>query len=576
MLSLNFKKKLLVLSVLLGALGTSHAQKPVIYQTFVRLFGNANTQNLPFGTIQQNGVGKFGDFSDRCLDSLKALHINYIWYMGVISHATTTSYPALGLAADDPDIVKGRAGSPYAIRDYYDVDADLANDPARRMSEFEELVQRTHRHGLKVLIDFIPNHVARTYHEKGIFHNTAHAIGAQDDTSLAFSPKNDFYYIPGQQLQIPIDHRYDSGVVDLPGLDGKFFESPAKATGNDVFSSKPSVSDWYETIKLNYGVDYQKNKTTHFDPIPDLWPKMKSILEFWAAKGVDGFRCDMVEMVPTEFWQWVIPTLKQKYPQLIFIGEAYDTNKYASYLNAGFTYLYDKVGMYDALKAFYSSSNGNAENLDSIEHARSSQQFVRFLENHDEVRVHSSDFTNYPLDAFAAMTVVATMGKNPILLYAGQEVGETADELEGFGTKDSRTTLFDYWSLPHLQAWMNNGKYDGGELPDSLQTLRQKYQDLLAEISENKAFSEGKYHCLFHSPKLIVYTRTYQNLRYLVLVNFDQKKSVDYSVHLSALQSGKNKFSIETIFQSKSIRFHKNKRKLMVQLPAMSGTILKY
>ena len=60
--------------------------------------------------------------------------------------------------------VKGKAGSPHAIKDYYDADPDIATDVPGRMNEFENLVNRTHRAGLKVIIDFVPNHVARQYH----------------------------------------------------------------------------------------------------------------------------------------------------------------------------------------------------------------------------------------------------------------------------------------------------------------------------------------------------------------------------------------------------------------------------
>ena len=67
-----------------------------------------------------------------------------------------TDYRAFGIERDDPDVVKGRAGSPYAIKDYYDIDPDLAVDVNHRMAEFESLVDRTHQHGMKVIIDFVP------------------------------------------------------------------------------------------------------------------------------------------------------------------------------------------------------------------------------------------------------------------------------------------------------------------------------------------------------------------------------------------------------------------------------------
>lgn len=72
-------------------------------------------------------------------------------------------------------------------------------------------------------------------------------------------------------------------------------EYPAKATGNNRFDAYPNINDWYETVKLNYGIDYQNGNTPHFNPIPDTWTKMLDILLFWAGKNIDGFRCDMAE-----------------------------------------------------------------------------------------------------------------------------------------------------------------------------------------------------------------------------------------------------------------------------------------
>ncbi|HSU51797.1 MAG TPA: alpha-amylase family glycosyl hydrolase, partial [Segetibacter sp.] len=324
--------------------------KLIIYQMMVRLFGNKNTTNKFYGSKEENGVGKFNDITDKALDELKKLGISHVWYTGVIEHATMTDYTAFGIKYDDPDIVKGKAGSPYAVKDYYDVDPDLAVDVKNRMEEYKALIKRTHAHGLKVIMDFVPNHVARTYNSDAKPAGVQD-FGENDDKTKAFSPLNDFYYIPSQPFIVPQD--VDAGGPDFhhPMKDRKFDENPAKATGNDVFAAKPGINDWFETIKLNYGVDYQGNRKTYFNPIPPVWAKMRDILIYWAKKNVDGFRCDVAEMVPVEFWNWVIPQVKKVNQKIIFIGEAYDPKKYSNYLTEGqFDFLYDKVGLYDALK----------------------------------------------------------------------------------------------------------------------------------------------------------------------------------------------------------------------------------
>ncbi|PZP47725.1 MAG: alpha-amylase, partial [Pseudopedobacter saltans] len=327
-------KKLLLLFVIFIVAESSAQQRPVIYQMMVRLFGNNNTSNMYYGSIEQNGVGKFNDISDRALDSLKVLGLSHIWYTGVIAHASMTDYSTYSIAPDDPDVVKGRAGSPYAVRDYYDVDPDLAVDVNKRMDEFQHLIDRTHSHGLKAIIDFIPNHVARTYHSNAKA-NSIVDFGANDDTSVSFSSKNDFYYLPGTSFVVPSGVDAGGPHFHSPLKDGKFYEKPAKATGNNVFNPNPSIDDWYETVKLNYGIDFQDKESLHFSPTPSVWNKMLEILMYWSEKGVDGFRCDMAEMIPVEFWNWAITSVKKKYPNIIFIAEAYNPKVYKTYIEKG-------------------------------------------------------------------------------------------------------------------------------------------------------------------------------------------------------------------------------------------------
>ena len=509
--------------------------KLVIYQLLPRLFGNKVALNKPYGTVLENGCGKFNDINDLALTKIKEMGTSHVWYTGVLKHATMTSYPQAGLPADDADVVKGRAGSPYAIKDYYDVDPDLAVNKKARLAEFEALIQRTHAHGLKVLMDFIPNHVARSYHSDAKPAGVAD-LGAQDDKTKAFAPNNNFYYLPNQHFVVPGAYN-PLGALKGPGEDGKFTEFPAKATGNDVFSAAPSVDDWFETIKLNYGVDYQQGRKTHFEPVPDTWLKMRDILVFWAKKDVDGFRCDMAEMVPVEFWAYVIPELKKVKPGLLFIGEAYNAKEYDTYLTTGhFDFLYDKVGLYDGLRRLM-RQEGTTDDITHVWKTESrgfGSHMLRFLENHDEQRIASKEFAGNPRRAIPAMTVSATLGSGPVMLYMGQEVAEPAVGSEGFSGADGRTTIFDYWGVPEHQKWLNQGKMDGGKLSEEQKKLRDFYVRLLNLAGSSEAIRRGRFYELqdannlskeYDQQKLYAFLRYTQGQQVLVVVNFSDTKT---------------------------------------------------
>ena len=415
------------------------SNKVIIYQIFTRLYSNRCQTRKPFGTIEENGCGKLNDFTPTVLKSIRELGATHVWFTGVIRHATMTDYSRYGIPRQHPAVVKGRAGSPYAITDYYDIDPDLAVDVERRMEEFERLVARTHRAGLKVIIDFVPNHVARQYESiakpKGV-----KDLGEGDNPELGFDPQNNFYYCPGQSFAPYFDLYH--------GEQEPYAEHPAKATGNDCFNNAPGMNDWYETVKLNYGVDYYAGRVGHFTPVPSTWLKMLHILLFWAAKGVDAFRCDMAEMVPAEFWAWATQQVKQQYPDLQFIGEVYNPAEYRRYLASGFDLLYDKVGMYDALFGVLR----HERDTNAISWAWQQTDDIRdhmlyFLENHDELRLASDFFVGQAEKALPALVVSVLLQQNPFMLYAGQEWGERGMDAEGFSGCDGRTTIFDYWSL---------------------------------------------------------------------------------------------------------------------------------
>lgn len=469
-----------------------------IYQIFTRLYGACQpANNLPNGTIADNGVAKFNEFTADTLQRIKDYGFTHVWFTGVLEHATQTNYTRYGIHLDHPWIVKGRAGSPYAIKDYFDVDPDLAEDVPNRMAEFEALLERTHKAGLKFVIDFVPNHVARSYHSdaapKGF-----EDLGAGDDEELAFTPRNNFYYCWGEPLHTENFIEAEQGGVP-------YLEYPAKATGNDVFHAWPNRNDWYETVKLNYGVDYNGGGAQHFDPIPSTWQKMTDILLFWASKGVDAFRCDMAEMVPVAFWHYAIAQVKAKY-DVQFIAEVYNPNEYRNYIHhGGFDYLYDKVGLYDTLRAVICQHTSAAaitnawQNTDDIK-----EHMLYFLENHDEQRIASDFFCGDAQKAIPGLVVAACMGNNPLMIYAGQEIGEKGMDAEGFSGKDGRTTIFDYWSVASLRKLSSlSHSLKSKNSPNLVLTgkelsLYQDYQHILRLRNENQALSEGQFYDLMY------------------------------------------------------------------------------
>ncbi len=507
--------------------------KIIIYQLLVRLAGNTHTNIKPWGTIQENGCGKFGDLDKQFLQKVKEFGATHIWFTGVLEHASCSAYPEQGIHGDNPLVVKGRAGSPYAIKDYFDVCPDLARNPATRMAEFESLLERCHYTGLKAIIDFVPNHVARKYdcdQEAG----KEYRFGAGDQTDKAFHKDNNFYYLPGEKLKLPDE------VYSLPtsreNNTHNFSEDPAKATGNDCFSSTPSYNDWYETVKLNYGVNIHDGGSRHFDPLPDTWRIMHGIVRFWASKGVDGFRCDMAEMVPAEFWQWMIAKVKQEFPNLVFIAEIYNPDAYRSYHQAGFDFLYDKVGFYNTLKDVMLGAPAGRittvwQSLGGMDDA-----MLRFLENHDEERIASHHFAGNAQAGIPAMAVAATMNKGPLMVYFGQETGEKAEGSSGFSGDDGKTTIFDYGRVPSFQKWYNHGNCNEEKLSREEQKIRQQYRQIL-QVCKEEVFVRGHFYDLMWAntgshPCLYAFLRWTKKQVALVAANFSHTDAVEARISI--------------------------------------------
>jgi glycosidase len=499
-----------------------------IYQLFPRLFGNKNPETLPYGTISQNGCGKFMDISEEAIAAIRNLGITHIWLTGVIRHASLTSYKEFGIPESHPAVVKGRAGSPYAICDYYDVDPDLATDPANRMEEFGQLMNRIHAAGLKVLIDFVPNHLAREY--KSIAKPAGVSdFGEHDDPTVSFTLHNNFYYLPGENFNAPL--RPDDPFANS----SSYHEFPAKVTGNDCFTASPSLNDWFETVKLNYGYVPYSHEFSETSEIPDTWRKMLHILEYWSALGVDGFRVDMTEMVPAAFFSWLIRNLKAEFPRLIFIAEIYQPNLYRRFLDAGFDYLYDKVGMYnrleDVLKHGHAAESISIcwKMLDGLD-----DKMLRFMENHDEIRLASKHFVNDSYTGLPAVTIAALMHRGPFMIYNGQETGEKAEGSPGYSGDDGRTTLFDYASMPAHQQWMGDGSFDGKRLSTDQHKLFDFYQKILHLRLENEAISHGAFYDLMWAnpwytdfdPRFVyAFLRFTENEKLLIVVNFHKTES---------------------------------------------------
>ena len=501
-------------------------EKVIIYQVFTRLYGNRNTHRQENGSIEENGCGKMADFTPKVLKDIAQMGISHIWYTGIIRHATTTDYTAYGVPRQHPAIVKGKAGSPYAIADYYDVDPDLAVDVSQRMLEFKSLVERSHEAGLKVIIDFVPNHVARQY-QSVCKPKKVKDLGEDDDKNCGFAPaNNNFYYCPGQRFAPYLDLYH--------GEPEPYVEEPARATGNDCFHNAPSKNDWYETVKLNYGVDYYAGGIGHFEPIPDTWKKMTDILLFWASQGIDGFRCDMAEMVPADFWAYATAIVKKKYKHIVFVGEVYNPSEYRHYIASGFDWLYDKVGMYDTMRAVIC----HQAPASAISHAWQGTDDIRdhmlyFLENHDEQRIASDFFAADGMKGIPGMVASLLMQQNPFMLYAGEEYGEHGMDKEGFSGNDGRTTIFDYWSIDTLCRAATK------KLTAKEKQLFDFHKRTMQIARKEKAIREGAFFDLMYvNPQLehqYVFLRKAGNDLLLVAVNFDDYAvSVDINIPLHA------------------------------------------
>lgn len=538
--------------------------KVIIYQMLPRLWGNIGGKNIKNGTLKDNGCGKFSSIDTISLEYLRSLGVSHVWYTGIIRHATAEDSD--GCTPSSADWVKGRAGSPYSITDYYDVNPYLADEPENRMEEFHKLVERTHAAGLKVIIDFVPNHVARDYGRFAAAHpppTGMAALGKSDDKSVHWKDSNDFFYYPGIPLALPIQNQ-------------TYMEMPAMASGNS-YTSSPGVNDWYDTIKLNY-----------CDSHTETWEKMYDIVNFWAGQGVDGFRCDMVELVPQAFFKWLISRIKKDRPDLLFVAEVYQKTLYSKYIREiGFDLLYDKSGIYDTLRAIVEKNAKDSgvpvEDWQSAKRITWNWQslgdlqpyMLNFLENHDEQRFASDFFGCDARNSYAALYTALYMNNAPFMLYAGEEVGERGMDNEGFSGRDGRTSIFDWWAPSSLTRLY---KYIHGErkaLTPEEETMLDTYRKALKFAAEDNAVSKGTFYDLcycnyasdgFNPDRHFAFLRDFEDETLLIVCNFS-KNDADMKISIP-------EHAFNWMKMPESEEFN-HTTTVSVHVPATNGVIIK-
>ena len=538
--------------------------KVIIYQMLPRLWGNIGGENIKNGTLKDNGCGKFSSIDTISLEYLRSLGVSHVWSTGIIRHATAEDSD--GCTPSSADWVKGRAGSPYSITDYYDVNPYLADEPENRMEEFHKLVERTHAAGLKVIIDFVPNHVARDYGRFAAAHPAPTgmaALGESDDKSVHWKDSNDFFYYPGIPLALPIQNQ-------------TYMEMPAMASGNS-YTSSPGVNDWYDTIKLNY-----------CDSHTETWEKMYDIVNFWAGQGVDGFRCDMVELVPQAFFKWLISRIKKGRPNLLFVAEVDQKTLYSKYIREiGFDLLYDKSGIYDTLRTIVEKNAKDSgvpvEDWQSAKRITWNWQslgdlqpyMLNFLENHDEQRFASDFFGCDARNSYAALYTSLYMNNAPFMLYAGEEVGELGMDNEGFSGRDGRTSIFDWWAPSSLTRLY---KYIHGEkkaLTPEEETMLDTYRKALKFAAEDNAVSKGTFYDLcycnyasdgFNPDRHFAFLRDFEDETLLIVCNFS-KNDADMKISIP-------EHAFNWMKMPESEEFN-HTTPVSVHVPATNGVIIK-
>jgi glycosidase len=450
---------------------------------------------VPVRTYAARGMGRqlagqFNALTAERLDEIKDLGVDYLWLTGVLEHASRDQ--------TDPDVVKGEAGSYYAIYDNWDVSAQSGS-----MADFEALIDRAHDAGLRVIIDFVANHTARM-HRTDVLCKQHLDFGRQDRTDAFFHRDNNYYYITDDSFTPPTQN-------DVDGADGVFdtdifaagvqLENPARVTGNDIVSANPASQDWFETVKLNYGYDIQ-SRQAHYNPRPRTWMQMLDVAQYWVEKGVDGFRVDFAHAVPIEFWRYFASELRRVQPSVFLLAEAYESDQrmrlpgfsYHAMLEAGFDSVYNSEmywAMHNQVVRPGTMRNANPMRSPAMNDniLRRGFMFTQYMENHDEMRAASRHFAPWVGDreqrSRLGLAYTTYLGLTPghLMLHGGQELQEDASVFGGYAGDNGRSSIFDFVYQSQTRTWLH------GTRPQWMIDFRNKYKRLL-ELKEEPAFAK--------------------------------------------------------------------------------------
>ncbi len=510
----------------------------VIYELPVRTY-------LAKGAHEEN-TGKLSYLTIEVLKEIKELGVDYIWIAGILENANPKIV--------DPDVVKGDAGSFYAIYDNWDISSQVGN-----LDEFDALIERAHSIGLRVLIDFIPNHTARV-HKTDVVCKEEIDFGKGENPNENFSLDNNFYYLGSNSTFVPPK-------TSLPGVDGFFdmdifmpgiqFESPARVTGNNVLSALPQYHDWYETVKLNYGLNLFSDGKP-FIGASKTWKQMLDVAIYWLNKGVDGFRVDVTHGVAVEFWYYFINEVRKVQPNAFFVAEAFEEDPIKStgfslekLFDAGFDSVLNGPMYWNLRRQALLSQNMNSSTYYHSPGSRKSildngYSFTHYMGNHDEVRLASSFFAP-SLESRVdrawlglAYSIYAALLPGNFLIHGGDEFQEEASLPGVFGGYDGRTSIFDFVYQPQTRTWLYEERphwmINFREMYRRLFSLKKRIPFNIKHSTSNPTFIDlMKINDSKNISKWVsAYVRFFNNERYLVVMNADPHNSHEVTIHFTS------------------------------------------
>jgi glycosidase len=338
---------------------TSWVRRSAIYEVFVRDFSTSGDLK---GVV-------------RGLDRIQSAGANVVWLMpiypvGVLNH-------------------KGLLGSPYAVRDYRAINPDFGT-PA----DFRALVRAAHARGMKLILDWVPNHTA------------------WDNRWIREHP--DFYA------------RNERGEITVPRDD------------------QGKLTDWTDVAQLDY-----KN--------PALRRAMIAAMRYWLDQyGIDGFRVDAAGFVPDDFWREAVPALRAAAGRPILLLAEWGDLKMHRF-GFDLTYAWDSYSRLKSVWGGAPASSFLPRELDDMRAMPAGGMRLRFTTNHDETGWDKPPVTLFggAAGARAAYVAMALLPGRP-LLYDGQEVespqklGLFVREAIAWGQPDSAEARGFYRRVLHL------------------------------------------------------------------------------------------------------------------------------